>query len=111
MNLRVMAAVLVVGVAVAATTVAAQENELGKTIFAKQCAACHGPDGKGNAKMAAQLKVTIPALAAAAAKSDAELLKLLSEGKKPMPSFEKKLNKDELAAVLAYAKTLAKGGK
>jgi mono/diheme cytochrome c family protein len=92
-----------------ASTAAAADLELGKKVFGAKCASCHGPDGKGNAKMAAMLKVTIPDLSGAAGMSDADLLKLLSEGKKPMPSFAKQLGKEEMEAVLSYAKALAKG--
>lgn len=100
---------VVLGVLVLASTAAAADPELGKQVYAKKCAACHGPDGKGNAKMAEMLKVKIPALTAAAAKTDAELLKAVSEGKKPMPPFAKTLSKDELDAVVQYAKGLATG--
>ena len=53
------------------------------------------------------LKVKIPPLAEAAGKTDAELLKLVSEGKKPMPSFQKSLSKGELEAVVHFVKELA----
>jgi len=110
MGLRSLAAVLMVGLAMAPTA-AAGDSELGKKIFAQRCASCHGPDGKGNAQMAEKLKVKIPDLATSAGKSDAELLKLLSEGKKPMPPFGKMLSKDQMETVIAYAKQLAKGSK
>ena len=70
-----------------ASPAAAADSELGKKVYTAKCASCHGVDGKGNAKMAATLKVDIPSLGAATGKSDAELLKLLAEGKKPMPAF------------------------
>ena len=110
MHVRSMAAVLVGGLVVSSTAAAA-ENEVGKKIFGQRCVGCHGADGKGNAKMAEMLKVKIPDLAAASGKSDAELLKLLSDGKLPMPSFGKSLSKEEMAAVLDYAKRLANGTK
>ena len=90
-------------------TAAADDLELGRTVYAKKCASCHGADGKGNAKMAKMLKVNIPMMTDAAGKSDAELMKLVSEGKKPMPSFKKRLSKEELEAVVHYVKKL--GGK
>ena len=100
---------VVLGALVLASTAAAADLELGKKIYAQKCAACHGPDGKGNAKMAETLKVKIPALADAAAKTDSELRKAVAEGKKPMPPFGKTLSKDELDAVVHYAKGLATG--
>lgn len=90
-------------------TPAVAEEELGKKVFNQKCAMCHGPDGKGNATMAQKLKVSIPELAASAAKTDSELRKAISEGKKPMPAFGKSLKPEELEAVVHYAKGLAKG--
>ena len=101
--------VALLGALALVSTAAAADLELGKKVYAAKCASCHGPDGQGNAKMAEMLKLKIPKLTDSAAKSDAELLKLLAEGKKPMPAFEKSLSKDEMAAVLSYAKALAKG--
>jgi mono/diheme cytochrome c family protein len=34
----------------------AQDGDAGKTEFESSCAACHGPDGKGNGPLAAELK-------------------------------------------------------
>ena len=108
--MRVLSIVVaLLGALAVASTAAAADLELGKKVYAAKCASCHGPDGKGNAKMSEMLKVNIPHLSDSGRKSDAELLKLLAEGKKPMPSFAKALSKDEMEAVLSYAKALAKG--
>jgi mono/diheme cytochrome c family protein len=98
---------MLVGTVAWVVPAAGDDLELGRTVYAKKCASCHGADGKGNAKMAQMLKVTIPAMTEAAGKSDAELQKFVSEGKKPMPSFQKSLSKDELQAVVHYVKKLA----
>jgi mono/diheme cytochrome c family protein len=96
------------GALVLASTAMAADAELGKKVWAQKCATCHGADGKGNATMAEKLKVKIPNLAEAAAKTDSELLKAISEGKKPMPAFGKSLKPEELDAVMHHAKGLAK---
>jgi mono/diheme cytochrome c family protein len=85
------------------------DPELGKKVYAQKCAACHGADGKGNAKMEQSLKVKIPALTATT-KTDAEIHRLLVEGKKPMPSF-KTLSNEEMDAVMAYTKAMVNAGK
>lgn len=109
MRWPLMVVALVVALALASMAVAAGP-ELGKQVYAKKCASCHGADGKGNAKMASMLKVTIPDLtAAAAAKPEAEVRKAVVEGKKPMPSFGKSLSKDEIDAVVQYTKRLGAG--
>ncbi len=108
--MRVLSIVVaLLGALTVASTAAAADLELGKKVYAAKCASCHGADGKGNAKMAGMLKVNIPDLSGSAGKSSAELLKLLAEGKKPMPAFGKSLSKDEMDSVLSYAKALAKG--
>lgn len=108
MRTAVMAAALAATVAFASTALAA-DLELGKKVFSQNCAGCHGADGKGNPKMAAMLKVTIPDLTNGVHQhTDAELMQLVTEGKKPMPSF-KKLRKDELEAVVHFVKSLGSG--
>lgn len=106
MRLSSMAVVLIAALAVA-SPLAGQENELGKQVYEKRCVSCHGADGKGVEKMAKMLKVEMPDLTASSGKSEADLLKLLSEGKKPMPAFGKSLSQEELQAVLDYANSLA----
>ena len=108
MRSRMTAMALVAALALAGAAFA-EDNELGKKIYAQKCAGCHGADGKGNAKMAERLKVSIPALTGGPARTDAELLKIISEGKKPMPAFGRRLSKEELNAVTHYAKELATG--
>ncbi len=88
----------------------AADAAAGKATYDKKCATCHGPDGKGNAKMDAALKAKTD-LSGAAGKSDAELLKTLGEGKKPMPAFGKSLSATEMDDVLAYTKGLVGGAK
>ena len=103
-----MVAVLL-GALVWVASAGADDLELGRQVYAKNCASCHGTDGKGNTKVEKMLKARIPPLANAATKADAGLLKLVSEGKKPMPAFATRLSKDELEAVVHFVKGLATG--
>lgn len=99
-----MAVALVAALGVASTAAGA-DPELGKQVWAKRCATCHAADGKGNAKMAEKLG-KIPDLTTSGAKTEAELRKAIAEGKPPMPAFGKSLKKDELEAVVQFARTL-----
>ena len=101
-------AVALLGAFVLASTAMAADAELGKKVWAQKCAMCHGTDGKGNATMAEKLKAKIPSLGDSAAKLDSELLKAISDGKRPMPAFGKSLKPEELEAVMNHAKGLAK---
>ncbi len=79
----------------------------GKEVFAKSCKACHGAEGQGNPGLAKMLKVEIPALGSkdVQAKSDAELKKVITEGKgkmKPVAGLSGKQVDD----VVAFVRTL-----
>jgi mono/diheme cytochrome c family protein len=83
--------------------------DAGKAAYEKNCAGCHGADGKGNPALAKTLgekglnivgKETIQ-------KPDEALLKIIGEGAGKMPA-NKKLTKDEQKSVLQYSRSLAK---
>ena len=92
----------------------AQGNDAGKAVYDKQCASCHGADGKGNANRAKMLKLDATKLdlsrAEAQGQSVDEKKTVLVEGKGKMPAYGKKLKPEEVEAVLNYAMALA-GGK
>ena len=88
----------------------AADTDAGKTLYEKNCAGCHGTDGKGNEKMA-----KVPGFEKGLNiigqetkdKSDAALLKVIAEGAGKMPP-SKKLTADEQKAALRYSRLLAK---
>ena len=84
----------------------------GATVYAK-CKGCHGTDGKGNPKMAELLKITLAQLDVTKPetqkKDDALLRKLTKEGVGKMKGLGDKLKDDEISAVVAHLRTLAKG--
>lgn len=78
------------------TTHVAQTN-LGQSLYARNCASCHSPDGSGaygpplkNLKM-----------------SDAQIAGVIQNGVPPrMPGFAKELNADQTAALASYVRSL-----
>ncbi|RTL60060.1 MAG: c-type cytochrome [Sphingobacteriales bacterium] len=86
-----------------ATTIAA-----GKTVYVKECQSCHGKKGKGDGPSAKDLD--IPAgdftKAVTQSQSDGALFWKISEGRKPMPSFKKKLNETQIWQSVVYMRTL-----
>ncbi len=84
----------------------------GQEIYQKRCQACHGPDGKGNAKMAETLKTEIQDLTAPAvsSKPEPELFKVIADGKGKMPPFGKVLSEQDQRALVGFIKQLATGG-
>ena len=80
----------------------------GKGVYAKHCAACHGADGKGNDALAKMMKVTIPPMASKEVQglSDADLSKVITEGKGKMPPM-KTLSSADVANVVAFIRSIA----
>ena len=79
---------------------------LGKGIYQALCTRCHGAAGEGGALPG---NVAVPALADAALQgrlTDAQMARGIALGKGAMPSFMQELDRDKLAAVIAYVRTL-----
>jgi mono/diheme cytochrome c family protein len=85
------------------------EADAGKAVYEKNCAGCHGADGKGNPAVAKTLGEKGLNIVGKETKdkSDAALLKIIAEGSGKMPP-SKKLTPDEQKAVLQYTRSLAK---
>lgn len=81
-------------------TFAQTDKAEGKPIFEKHCVRCHGNDGKKGKWKAKDLTLS--------RMSDKDILQLIKEGKKRMPSYNKKLSDEEMKAVIAYLKRLRK---
>ena len=79
----------------------------GKTLFARNCASCHGPQGKGDGYriLGPDPDLTSPSTRK---KSDADLLKTIHDGKPNMPPWKVHLSENQRREVLAYVRTLAK---
>ena len=72
----------------------------GKEIYESNCVRCHGLDGKRGKLGAEDLQMsTMP---------DADLIAIITNGKKLMPASKKKLTTDEIVLVRNYIKTLRK---
>jgi mono/diheme cytochrome c family protein len=85
------------------------DADAGKTAYEKNCAGCHGADGKGNPALAKTLGEKGLSIVGkeTTQKSDAALLKVIVEGAGKMPA-NKKLTAEEQKAVLQYSRSLAK---
>ncbi len=70
----------------------------GRTIFEDKCARCHGNDGTKGLLGAKNLQISqLP---------DAELLRVVTSGRKMMPAWGKRLSGQELQLVVNYVKQL-----
>lgn len=83
-----------------------------KKIYTDKCLKCHGEKGRGDGPRAYDLSKK-PADYTDKEKmskfTDADLKKVVKEGKKPMPAFGKKLSDEEIDSVIAYIRTFAGG--
>jgi len=99
---------MVLTVALAASPTVAQQQPAGKASYDKLCLACHGATGAGDGPAAAALPTKPKDLAdsTVAAMTDEDMVKLLSEGKPPMPAFGKQLSESQVMALVAYVREL-----
>ncbi len=84
---------LALAVVLAAPLVASAED--GLTVYFTRCSSCHGPEGRGKATFA------IPTLVGSKL-SQAEMEKVVADGRARMPAFKTKLTPDEIRAVAAF---------
>lgn len=81
----------------------------GMAVYVKECASCHGNKGKGDGPAVKDLEkrpedLTLPKTLN---QTDGALFWKLTEGRKPMASYEKTLSEDDRWHVINYLRTLA----
>lgn|SRR5690348_5940640 len=84
-----------------------------KETWEKNCAKCHGPDGKGDTKMGKKLDIKdLTDTKVQGSLKDEEMLKAIKEGVKDGDKTRMKaaegLNDEEMKALVAYVRTLKK---
>ena len=81
----------------------------GKTVYTKECQSCHGDTGRGDGPKAKEIEKHPGNLADPKMwdQTDGALFYKTTEGKKPMPAFDKTLKDDERWDVVNYMRTLA----
>ena len=88
----------------ASIQVSAVENQTsGKAIYLKNCARCHGADGKAQGELGRSLDT--PDLTQEKP-STGRILSVVKNGDGLMPAFAKKLTAKQISAVASYTKTL-----
>ena len=86
----------------------AKADEKSAALYKQKCAVCHGADGKGDTPTGKTMKVRSFTDPEVAKMSDDELAGAIEKGKDKMPAYGKSLKPDEIKAMLAYVRSLAK---
>ena len=79
----------------------------GRTVYANNCARCHGGDGTSQTTMGQMTEA--PNLTDASwqrGKSSSRMIPAVANGRGQMPAFKKKLSRQDIAAAVAYVRTL-----
>ena len=105
--LKVIVGICALAVAVMFCT-SAKADEKSTALYKQKCAACHGVDGKGETATGKAMKVRSLADPEVAKMSDEDLSSAIEKGKGKMPAYGKSLKPDEIKAMVAYVRSLAK---
>lgn len=79
------------------TTADAETNKIGKALYKKHCASCHGKKGFGDGKKADELDTEMPDISTQKYKDQLPGVKYFQSyiGRDEMPNFEKKIPDEE----------------
>jgi len=89
----------------------ASGNAAARSTFKLQCSSCHGQNGAADTSVGKSLNAADLRSAEVQKQSDAQLAQVISEGRKNMPSFSDSLTQDQIRALVAYIRRLAKSRK
>jgi mono/diheme cytochrome c family protein len=76
-------------------------------IFKGNCARCHGPDGSGQTFIGRRYKIPDLRSAEVQKLTDKELIEIVTKGKNLMPTWEKKLAKQDIAKAVSAVRSFA----
>ena len=81
------------------------DNNLARDLYQKNCARCHGADGKSDTELGRLYDS--PDLTGRDTKrmSQKQMTRLISNGKGGMPAFKKKLSSKEIASLVNYVRS------
>ncbi len=112
-----LAAVCLFGLAAAASNVSTaaetkkgkgqSQAERGREVYMSNCGRCHGADGAGHTRMAEIVEPPdMTDRAWQRGRSTSRMVASVANGRGQMPAFKKKLSRQEIAAAVAYVRTL-----
>jgi len=102
----IVAGIVLAGIGFLSTLASADEKTA--ALYKQKCAACHGADGKGETATGKAMKVKDFASEEVKKMSDEDLSEAISKGKGKMPAYGKSLKPDDIKALVAYIRSMAK---
>lgn len=99
-------AVALLAIGIPSSAIAADAD--GAAIYKGKCAACHGADGTGNTTVGKSMKIRDLHSADVQKQSDADLTKIVTDGKGKMTGYKGKLSDAEIKAVVGFVRSLKK---
>jgi len=85
----------------------AAQLERGREVYSANCGRCHGADGRGRTRMGETVEP--PDLSDPdwmRGRSNTRMIASVANGRGQMPAFKKKLSRQDIAASVAYVRTL-----
>jgi cbb3-type cytochrome c oxidase subunit III len=87
----------------------AAQVERGRAVYSERCTRCHGADGAGRTRMADLVEPPdMTDRAWQRGRGDARMIASVANGRGGMPAFKRKLSRADIAAAVAYVRTLAR---
>ena len=85
----------------------AAQIERGRAVYSDRCVRCHGSDGQGRTRLGESLEppdLSDPNFQRS--HSNSRMIASVTQGRGGMPAFKKKLSRQDIAASIAYVRTL-----
>jgi len=83
-------------------------QDAGAALYKTKCAACHGPDGKGETAIGKANKLRDLGSPEMQKQTDVELTAVIENGKGKMPAYGKSLKPEQVKDLVAYVRSFAK---
>ncbi|MGK2859617.1 MAG: c-type cytochrome [Thermoanaerobaculia bacterium] len=108
---RSLGAVFTIAIALSSVSAFAQDPAEDLAWKKGNCKMCHGTDGSGSTPAGKSMGARDLRLPEVQKQTDAEIGKLIADGRKKMPAFKNQLSEKEIAAVVSFVRRLASPAK